>query len=215
MIRKDISGKSYGRLSVRSHVGINKSGNHLWRCSCECGRVVDVTYANLTSGHTMSCGCLQKERTSEAKKTHGLYWSADGKRSRLSRIWSGMKERCFNEKCAAFRSYGGAGITMCEEWLEYRSFHDWATMNGFNDGMTIDRIDNDKGYSPSNCRIATRRQQSRNRRNIVMLTHDGITKPMFQWAEELGLNKGSMASRRRMGWSDSEIITTPFRRWGR
>lgn len=212
MIRKNISGNRYGRLSVISHSGTNKSGNHLWECMCDCGTRATVTYGNLTSGHTLSCGCLQKERTAKAKRRHGLYFDSDGKRSRLSRVWSAMKCRCSNVKCKAFPQYGGSGITVCEEWMDYEKFHEWATSNGYTYGLTIDRIDNTKGYSPENCRIATKKDQSRNRRNVVILTLNGESMPMFQWADKLGIGLRCLANRRRMGWDDSRILTTPVRR---
>lgn len=172
--RRDLTGQCFGRLTATEVAGANKKGNLLWECRCSCGNTVIVESSNLVSGSTLSCGCLKKERAAEhVPKTptgqtspaykHG--GTSGGKRTRLHRIWQNMKSRCTNPRCTSFPYYGGRGITVCNEWLsDFSAFRDWALANGYADDLTIDRVDVDKGYSPDNCRWATKAEQSRNRR---------------------------------------------------
>lgn len=142
------------------------------------------------NGHTLSCGCLQKEKLSQASKTHGQT------NSRLYRIYNGMKNRCYNKKQPSYSNYGGRGITICDEWLHsFAVFQSWALANGYSNDLSIDRIDNDKGYSPENCRWATRTEQNENTRNNHLVTIDGETQPLSAWARERGLNYHTVSFR--------------------
>ena len=154
----DLTGKKFGRLTVlRRAESINK--RTLWLCRCECGNKVVVEAYNLKTGHTQSCGCLQREATSEANKTHGKT------HSRLYRIWICMQNRCYRRSYHAYKHYGGRGITVCDEWLHnFQTFYDWAMTNGYRDDLSIDRIDTNKGYSPDNCRWTTMAEQNKNKR---------------------------------------------------
>lgn len=163
----DLTGQRFGRLTVLERAPnqmVNlKSGRKMsvtaWRCKCDCGGEKVIVGSSLKSGYTRSCGCLEKENRVKLLKTHGL---TD---TRLHRIWSGMKARCNRKTCPAYPNYGGRGITVCSEWEHsFIEFYNWAISHGYRDDLSIDRINNDKGYSPDNCRWATRHEQRINQR---------------------------------------------------
>jgi hypothetical protein len=156
---KDLTGMRFGRLVVNSYAGKDKHRESLWLCTCDCGKVVTVISCNLRTGNTTSCGCYGRQRKSEANITHGLTGT------RLHRIWRAMNTRCYNENFFAYKYYGGRGITICDEWRkDFKAFHDWAMGHGYSDALTIDRIDNNKGYFPDNCRWVTMAEQNKNKR---------------------------------------------------
>lgn len=153
----DLTGQKFGRLTVIAFAGNSKSRQYLWSCKCDCGNQenVIVSAANLRSGKTKSCGCLQKERASISNKTHGET------KTKLFMVWSDMRHRCNNPNHRAYKWYGGKGVKVCEEWNnDYITFKTWALENGYKEGLTIDRVDADKNYCPENCCWATRREQS-------------------------------------------------------
>ena len=131
-------------------------------------------------------------------------------KERLRSIYYGMKQRCYNEKSINYKYYGGRGIRICDEWLElFDNFYQWAIVNGYNNELTIDRIDSNKDYSPDNCKWSTKKEQSYNRSMSVKLTYNGKTMYLTQWAEELDIDKKTLSWRYRNGWSDEEILTRP------
>lgn len=159
MRRIDLTGNKYARLSVEKYSHTDRRGQAFWLCKCECGKEVIVRGTYLRNGHTQSCGCFNIERTVETSKTHGNF--LNGKQTRIYGIWAGIKRRCLNPHVKAYKHYGRRGITLCDEWMSFETFMDWALSNGYKDNLTIDRISGDGNYEPSNCRWITRSENSR------------------------------------------------------
>ena len=156
----DITGKTFGRLTVLEEVK-PRCKPPKWLCQCVCGNTKEIIGASLKNGSTKSCGCLHIERNKELFTKHGDY------RDRLYSVFSAMHQRCNNPKHRHFRLYGGRGITVCNEWEEYSNFKKWALSNGYRPGLSIDRRDNNLGYTPDNCRWVQRITQSRNRNPLA------------------------------------------------
>jgi len=155
---KDITGQKFGKLTAIEPVGINpKDGSVRWRCVCECGNENVVSAAFLRNGNTKTCGCGRKGKT--VHLTHGYT------NTPLYRCWSNMKTRCENPNSKAFKWYGARGITVCAAWESFAPFMEWALRSGYSPELEIDRIDNNKGYGPDNCRFVTHKENCNNRRN--------------------------------------------------
>ena len=170
-------------------------------CECDCGKVTKVRIEHLKSGHTKSCGCYQKKQTSKAKRTHGR------EPKRLYSIWSNMKTRCYNKNTECYSGYGGRGITVCDEWKKFEAFRDWALSNGYSDDLTIDRIDNDGNYEPSNCRWATDDEQRNNTRRNHFLEYQGKRLTIKQWSLIVGISDKTIRDRiNRYGWTTEEAL---------
>ena len=199
---QDITGRTYGRLTVIKRVE-NLPGvlSPRWLCKCECGNEKVVRGDYLRSGVTTSCGCYRKERVQAAVTKHGLY------KSRLYRIWARMKTRCLTPTADGYRDYGARGIAICDEWRDnFESFYDWAMSHGYRDDMTIDRINNDGNYEPSNCRWATRREQQNNTRRTIRLTIKGETHTISEWSDLTGICRATIYNRFRNYWPSDRLL---------
>lgn len=189
---KDIKGKRFGRLLVKELSHIDKHKKAHWVCICDCGEETVVLASNLRTGRTTSCGCYRKEIEKIASVTHGLS-RTDGKVNRLYSIWLDMKKRCNNKKNKEFKNYGARGIKVCEEWIDdYPAFHEWAIQNGYNENLTLDRIDVDGDYSPDNCKWSTLAEQAKNKRISPRNTTgvSGVTykKSIKKYTVRIGVN---------------------------
>lgn len=170
-------GMRYGRLTLVK-VAYRKNHRNIWECLCDCGNTHYVMDCNLGRG-CLSCGCLSRDK----HKTHGE------SKTRLYQIWAGMKKRCYNPNEPAYKYYGGRGVIMCDEWEnDYSSFSEWAKNNGYHDGLTIDRIDNDGCYEPSNCKWSTYREQQNNRSVWGSVRYHGIVKDNTGYRAQVTIN---------------------------
>lgn len=200
---KDLTGQVFERLTVVERSISSEAGQTRWLCRCNCGNTKIVQGYALTSGNTKSCGCYSNECRIERASTHKL------SKVPIYKIWHAMMQRCYYEKNGSYRDYGARGITVCKEWHIFENFY--RDMGDRPEGMSIDRIDYNGNYEPSNCRWADSETQSANKRNNVLLTYNGVTKPSFQWQRELGLTRGAIEYRLQQGWSMEKIVSTPLR----
>lgn len=181
----DLTGQKFGRLTVIQQDTTKKRTS--WMCKCECGRAAVVTTDKLRSGHTQSCGCLQKERTSAARKTHGAT------NTQLHKTWKGIKARCNNPNHKNYQQYGGRGIKMCPEWeADFGAFAAWCYSQGYHAGLTVDRKDNSKGYNPENCRLLTMHGQTRNKHDNVIVDGKVLADFIADICKETGLKPGGV-----------------------
>lgn len=197
----NIAGQRFGRLTVLQKAGNSINGAALWLCKCDCGKTIKPSGTDIRKGRIWSCGCGSIDLGVARRTTHGKAGT------RLYRIWSGMHNRCRNHKTNGFKSYGGRGITVCEEWASFETFQSWAINAKYADNLTIDRIDNSRSYSPSNCTWTTLSAQSINR-DYVRKAESGET--YFAIAKRNGL-AGAFYSRVRRGWSLELAATRPSR----
>lgn len=204
MNKKDITGQKFGKLTVLKSVGLNKYNQVLWLCQCECGNTTTTITSNLIQGKTKSCGCFAIETRKKLHKTHGLCYT------RLNSIYRKMKQRCLCKTNPSYSSYGGRGITICNEWLDdFMNFYNWAVVNGYTDKLSIDRIDNNGNYEPNNCRWADYKTQARNTRHCHFVEYKGQKKPLSEWCEILKLNYPKILQRiQKLKWSPQRAFET-------
>jgi hypothetical protein len=163
---------------------------------------------SLKGGRTLSCGCYGKQNRLKSNTKHGQ------SRTKLYKTWTSMIQRCHNTRATQYADYGGRGISVCLEWKDdFQNFHDWALTSGYESHLTIDRINNEKGYGPSNCRWATMEDQQKNKRETKgyhYLEYQGIRDTLSGWSKRLGSTANIVWSRLKKGWSIEAAITTPI-----
>lgn len=191
-------GQRFNRLTVLSFHH-KKDKREYYLCKCDCGKEKIVNKTELVRGKVKSCGCLRKENC--ANRSHNMSYS------RIYRTWTNMKARCYNKKDERYRLYGYRGISICDEWRKnFLSFYNWAIGNGYKNNLQIDRINNNGNYEPSNCRWADRKTQCRNKQKNIFLCYNGKTCCISEWAEKLGINKGTIRARLKRGWSVEQYL---------
>ncbi|MBE6725125.1 MAG: hypothetical protein E7576_08055 [Ruminococcaceae bacterium] len=197
MAINDLTGSVFGRWTVIKP----STKTSYFVCECSCGIIKDVRRDHLLSGKSKSCGCLVKEGHSR------IYKGRPDRRS-LNRVYGCMIGRCYNTKSDSYAYYGGRGITVCDEWKEsFDVFAEWAYENGYKTGLTIDRIDNNKGYYPENCRIVTKQEQNNNKRNNVVLLIDGVRYTVTQAANKAGIKPSTVFNWIYRGATKNEVIS--------
>jgi len=203
MKKQELSGQRFGRLTVINQAD-NKSGRVCWNCKCECGNTKIISAKTLLNGGTQSCGCLRQQMIAQKNTKHGK--SIRGQVTPEYLTWCEIIKRTENPSCLGFKNYGGRGISMCQEWRE--SFETFLNDMGKKPTPlhSIERINNESNYSPLNCKWASRKEQNRNKRNNVFLTHEGKTMCIKEWSEHLGIPAPTLYTRKRKNWSDQEIL---------
>ena len=199
---RNLTGQHFGNLVAIEKVPSRK-GKSRWKCQCECGNITIVTAGDLTSGNTTSCGCKLKEayhKNGIRLKKHGMC------RTRLYTCWCDMKRRCTNPKNSHFKDYGGRGIKVCEEWNNSTNFIEWALNNGYREELTLDRIDVNGNYEPSNCRWITIKEQANNTRRNINVEINGETHNLTEWARITGINIQTLRSRYHSGDRGKRLI---------
>lgn len=214
MKKTDLTGKKFGKWTVIKEVEPQREPNghlrHRWMCKCDCGTVRTVKGRYLTSGRSCSCGCDRISKNAKRMITHNMY------KTRIYKVWEDMKSRCDNPHNNRYKNYGGRGITICNSWREnFLNFYEWAINNGYTDKLTIDRIDVNGNYEPSNCRWATPKEQANNRTNNHRITYEGKTLTITQWSEITGINRDALYHRLiTRGWDVERALTKPTKRKG-
>lgn len=201
----DRTGWRYGRLTCTDKYE-RRGGFIYWLCKCDCGKETYVRAQNLVTGEVKSCGCAMEH----VNMIHGL------SHTRLHNIWQKMNDRCFCKNIPAYKDYGGRGITVCDEWLGtegFIRFYEWSMNNGYEEDLTIDRIDNNKGYTPDNCRWTTRLIQANNTRSNINITYKNETHTIAEWARIYNMNADTLRQRISiLGWSFEDAITREVRK---
>lgn len=217
--RVSLLGKRFGRLEVlEMSQRKGKRNRTFWKCKCDCGKIVDVSHDRLRNGYTKSCGCYKLEKATEKIKeyndlhlphpllTHGLSGT------RIYDIYSHMIDRCYKTRVSNYKNYGGRGIKVCEEWKNSPSaFFEWAFDNGYKENLTIDRIDVNGNYEPSNCKWSTLEEQANNKRDNVRTEVNGEVLTLAEIAKKYGFKKGTIWWRYKHKWRGNELIK-PVRR---
>ena len=212
--RRDLIGQKFGRLTVIEQAddyvspqGIRRTK---WKCQCSCEKqtILEVTQNALLGGKTLSCGCYGQEQIAKRISKHFKT------QTRLFNVWNNIKRRCYTKTNPSYKYYGGIGIKMCDEWhYDFQYFYDWAYANGYDDSLefgkcTLDRIDNNGNYEPSNCRWVTMEEQSLNKHDTHFLEYKGVKKPLTIWSREKGINPSTLLYRLKRGWSVEKAIET-------
>lgn len=203
----DLIGKKSGRLTVTSFSHAVDATTY-WNCICECGEKVKVRRTNIVSRRTKSCGCLVSETSvvNGFKATHGK------SRTKIYFTWQSMKQRCYDKKTENYKYYGAKNVSICNEWLEFEKFNSWAMNNGYQENLTIDRINTDGNYNPSNCRWTTQKVQNRNKRVNHCITLNNKTKCLGEWSELLNIPMSTLVNRCNRTNDPIEILNTNYKR---
>lgn len=186
----DITGNKYNMLTAIKRIKGYKPTGIYWLCECECKNKCIVKKYDLVHLKAVSCGCYARKASSERNSTHKM------RNTKLYCCWVSMKQRCYNPNHKAYKNYGARGITVCDEWKkDFQSFYNWSMSSGYSDGLSIDRKNNDKGYSPDNCRWSTSLEQQNNRRGIHQIKYNGETHSIAEWSRITGIPSKTISRR--------------------
>lgn len=208
---ENLTGKVFNRLTVLEYAGLGVQNQAKWKCACACGNEVTVYAISLKTENTKSCGCLNREliRSRKSRLTHGMRNSLE------YGTWCSIKRRCYNPNQQNYERYGGRGIRMCDRWLNsFENFYeDMGPKPTHN--HTIERKDSSKDYSPDNCIWLPSRYQSKNRRTVIKIAHQGKEMILKDWSRELGIPYLTLYTRiQKLGWSHEKALTTPVKYHG-
>lgn len=204
MEKKNLEGMRFGKL-VAVEQAFSSPRGVVWKCKCDCGNETNALCSALINGHKKSCGCFVKETASKVHTKHGK------RKERIYHIWKGITQRCNNPNQPAYPKYGGRGITVCKEWEQsFEAFYKWSMENGYNDTLTIERINVNGNYCPENCCWADYKTQQNNRTNNRLITFGGKTKTLAQWSETTGISSSALLYRIKSGWSMADVLQTPL-----
>lgn len=205
--RKNLVGKRFGNLVVLDYVK-KRNKKTYWLCKCDCGNIKEIEGDPLVRGRIVTCGCQNKKTGKESRSyKHGLT------NTRIMRIWANMKDRCYNAKNKAFKNYGGRGIKVYDEWINsVEAFWKWSKENGYSESLTIDRIDVNGNYEPSNCRWVDRKTQCNNQRNNHRILFKGQFLTISQISEKQGIPSHVISNRLYSGWTEQRAINTPYKK---
>lgn len=197
---KNFSGEKFGYIEVLEKTNKRECGYIVYKCKChKCNKIVYKSLGHLVQRkkkgyNNMTCGCFDYH--------HNHLYKNGLSNTRLRHIYDDMKSRCNNKNNLAYKNYGKRGIKVCEEWQnDFETFYNWAISHNYKENLTIDRIDNNGNYEPSNCQWITQDEQNRNKRNIILLTYNGETKMLKEWAKEYGLELSTLRTRINRGWN--------------
>ena len=197
--RIDMTGMSFGRLTVVRPAGKNKRNQMRWFCVCDCGRETIIDQGNLV--RSKSCGCVARELASSRLRKHGA-----SQTEKLYGVWLNMRRRCDDPDHKSYSDYGGRGIKVCDEWQDYESFRRFALSNGWEPGLQLNRIDNDGNYEPGNVNFATARQNSNNRRNTIFVDDSGEMVSLSEFARRHKISYSTVWRRYRSGRRGTELL---------
>ena len=212
----DLTNKRFSRLIVLKKYGHNKYNQITWLCKCDCGNLIIVSGNSLTRNNTRSCGCLYQDYLHNPRPNTQKHGKSN---SRLYHIWRDMKLRCYNEKQIGYKNYGARGIKVCDEWLNktdgFVNFYKWSINNGYKENLTLDRINNDGNYEPTNCKWSTTMEQANNTRSNRFITYKNKTKTIAEWSRELNIPHYLIRNRLNMGWAVENIFERKVGKNGR
>ncbi len=194
----DYSGIKYNKISIIDYYGKKPTANrHFWNAECDCGEKMIITATNIRKKKSKSC-----MHCSKPTKTHGKT------NTRLFYIWQSMKDRCYNKNNQDYYNYGQKNIRVCDDWNnDFMNFYNWSMRNGYNKKLTIDRINNDKGYQPNNCRWATNIEQANNKKNNIIIEYKGVRDTLPNWARKTGIKPGTLQYRYYNNWDVERMLT--------
>jgi hypothetical protein len=208
-LKNDLAGKRFGRIVVTGRAP-NRNGRVAYHCHCDCGSDFITLGQHLAGGRTKSCGCLNRELAAKRMKvqatTHGE------SKTPLYVMWKGMRKRCANPHYPRYDIYGGKGISVCDEWNDFPTFKRWAMSHGYEKGLSLDRINGNLGYCPSNCRWADAVTQNNNSSQNHLVTYQGETKTLAQWCREINIPYYRTKKRIYTGWSTEDAFCLPYQR---